>query len=705
MLVGEFGELGGASSFLLYCKQIDPKFSNVEHGNFVQQTLTQDTIIVHPSRRQPYRRDIDGLRAIAILSVVLFHAGVPGLNGGFVGVDVFFVISGYLIGAHVYADIRRHRFRITEFYRKRAKRILPALLVVLGFCEFAGLLVLSPEELMMLSRYCIATVASSANILAWAKSGYFASGADQNPLLMAWSLGVEEQFYIFFPLLMLVLGGIRRRLTLILFAGITLVSLTMCWWITMRNPSAAFYLLPTRAWELAVGVFLAIYEDGRDPLELYRQQKFANLWSILGIALIIFAVLRFDQHTSFPGLAAALPVFGSAMLIASPASLVNRIVLGSAPFVFVGSISYSLYLWHWPLLSLAHIISDQPISVSVGCAIAAISLVCAWCSYRWIEQPFRRSATPSIPLLFRYAMLCVLLALPAVVFHSLKGIPGRFVPMAGLESAREDIARDCVGEKDPVESISCINRNDPRPAVALIGDSHAAAIAPAVADLAEQSGFKLYRIFKYSCPPLIGVAGVLETPTAFRACLDFNAKTMKILTSDPSVRIVIMTAYWAGPEIDHVAYVTANQVGTVPSEEVSEANLERGLNDTLARLRAAGKKVIIVQDVPVFTFDPVRRTISEYIPVRRYIGQKLFGWQATEGVAAKEETYIGPQLTSARILQKIAAAHRVAVFDPEINLCAEEECRFLQDKNLLYGDKQHVTRLGARLALIGLDLR
>lgn len=636
--------------------------------------------------------------------MVLFHAGVPGLHGGFVGVDVFFVISGYLIGAHVYADIRRHQFRITEFYRKRAKRILPALLVVLGFCELAGLLVLSPEELMMLSRYCIATLASSANILAWAKSGYFASGADQNPLLMAWSLGVEEQFYIFFPLLMLLLGGIRRRLTLIAFAMITVGSLSICWWITMRNPSAAFYLLPTRAWELAVGVFLAIYEDGRDPLGLYGQQKFANFWSVIGIALIAFAVFRFDQHTPFPGLAAALPVFGTAMLIASPASLLNQIVLGSVPFVFMGRVSYSLYLWHWPLLSFAHVISDKPVSISMGCAIAAFSLLCAWCSYRWIEQPFRRSATRSVPLLSKYAMLCGLFAVPAVFFHSMKGIPGRFAPMAELESAREDIARGCANDKEPVESISCVNRSDPRPAVALIGDSHAAAIAPAVAELAERHGFKLYRIFKYSCPPLLGVTRELETSSASGACLDFNAKAMKILTSDPNIRVVIMTAYWAGPQIDRVGYVAADQLGTIPSEQVSEANLERGLQTTLTRLRAAGKKVIIVQDVPVFTFDPVRRTISEYIPVRRYIGQRLFRWQATKGIAAEQETYVGPQLTSAEILQRVAHADLVPVFDPRINLCAREECRFLQSTALLYGDKQHVTKLGARLALAGLEL-
>ena len=670
----------------------------------MQQTLLETTGVVKASERRAYRRDVDGLRALAIGAVVFFHAGIPALRGGFVGVDVFFVISGYLIGAHVYADIRRHRFQIRDFYRKRAKRILPALLIVVGFCELAGLLVLSPEELMMLSRYCIATLTSSANILAWAKSGYFASGADQNPLLMAWSLGVEEQFYILFPLLMLAFGRIRRRLILIAFAVITTGSLAASWYITLRNPSAAFYLLPTRAWELALGVFLAIYEDGRDPRELYGQQKFANFSSVIGVALIGVAIFRFDDHTAFPGVAAALPVVGSAMLIASPASFMNRVVLGSTPLAFLGRVSYSLYLWHWPLLSFAHIISDEPVSAYMGSAIAAISLVCAYCSYRWIEQPFRRSRTASIPLLLEYATLSIVFAIPAVVFHSTRGLPSRFVPLTQVEAAREDIARDCVGQKEPVQSVMCINRTDPRPAVALIGDSHAAAIAPAVAQVAAQQGFKIYRMFKYSCPPLVDVAGVRETAAASRDCLEYNAKAVKILVSDPSIRVVIMTAYWAGPQIDHSGYVTPNQLGTLPSQTVSWMNLARGLKDTITELRGAKKKVVILEDVPVFTFDPVRRTISDYIPVRSYVARHLFRPRANRGVAAKQETYLGPERTSAEILQRVAKAELVPVFDPTKNLCVREQCKFVDANVLLYGDKQHVTRRGARLAITGLKL-
>lgn len=660
--------------------------------------MTQD------SRREGYRPDIDGLRAIAILSVVFFHAGIPNFSGGFVGVDVFFVISGYLIGAHVYADVRRQRFRIRDFYRKRAKRILPALLVVLGFCELMAVLVLSPAELTRFASYCLATLASAANVLAWLKSSYFAPGADQNPLLMAWSLGVEEQFYILFPLLMILLQRVRRKSFLGVFAGITLVSLAACWAITRRSPSAAFYLLPMRSWELAAGVLLAIYEDRRNPLELYGRQRFADAVSLLGILLIGVAVFRLDSHTAFPGVAAVLPVLGSAMLLASPASWFNRWVMGSAPLVFVGQVSYSLYLWHWPLLSFARVISDEPLTVTMGCGIAIVSFGCACLSYWFVERPFRRSETPAVPLLLRYAVLCAVMALPALVYREAKGLPGRFGPLQRLEAAPDDIARDCAFDSFAGTSLACMNRSDPRPAVALIGDSHAAAMSPALSRIAEAKGFKVYRIFKYSCAPLAGVVRPLASVEDTRDCIRFNADTMDALRSDPRVRTVVLTSYWAGPEVDHVSYVTADQVGTVPSREVSERNLARGLHDAVAELRSAGKKVVLVQDVPVFRFDPVRRMISDSIPVRSFIGRHLFRPVSDRSAARMDETYEAAQERAAKVVEEVAAEDRVELFDPGPNLCQQDVCRFLSGEGPLYGDPQHLTPLGAERAAAGFRL-
>lgn len=663
-----------------------------------------ETSMTRDSRREGYRRDIDGLRAIAILSVVFFHAGVPIFSGGFVGVDVFFVISGYLIGAHVYADVRWQRFRIRDFYRKRAKRILPALLVVLGFCELMAVLVLSPAELTRFASYCIVTLASAANVMAWLKSSYFAPGTDQNPLLMAWSLGVEEQFYILFPLLMILLQRVRRKSLLAVFGVITVVSLAACWAITRRSPSAAFYLLPTRSWELAAGVLLAIYEDRRDRLDLYGKQRFADAVSWIGIVLIGIAVFRFDANTAFPGLAAVLPVLGSAMLLASPASWFNRWVMGSAPLVFVGQVSYSLYLWHWPLLSFSHVISDEPLTVAMGCGIAIVSFGCACLSYWFVERPFRRSETPAVPILLRYAALCVVMALPAVVYREAKGLPGRFAPLQGLEAARDDIARDCAFDSFAATTTGCMNRSDPRPAVALIGDSHAAAMAPAMARIAEAQGFKVYRIFKYSCAPLVGVARFLNGEDDVRDCLRFNAESLQALRSDPSVRTVVLSSFWAGPEVDHVAYVTAEQVGTVPSEEVSERNLARGLHDAVAELRSAGKKVVLVQDVPVFRFDPVRRMISDSIPVRSFIGRHLFRPVADRSAARMDETYEAAQERAAKVIEEVAAEDGVELFDPRPNLCHEDVCRFLSGDGPLYGDPQHLTSLGAERAAAGFTL-
>jgi len=638
------------------------------------------------------------------LAVVLFHAGVPGLTGGFVGVDVFFVISGYLIGAHVYADVRRRRFRIRDFYRKRAKRILPALLVVVAFCEIAGLLILSPEELLMLSRYCIATLASAANVLAWLKSGYFAAGAEQNPLLMAWSLGVEEQFYVLFPLSMLALGPLRRRTLFLAVLGAAVVSLLLSVWMTQRYASAAFYLLPTRAWELAVGVLLAVYEKGRDPAGLYGRQRFANIAAVAGVVTIGAAVLLFNAQTAFPGWAAVLPVCGSALLLSAPGSWVNRWVLSSGPFVFIGQVSYSFYLWHWPLLSFAHIISDHPVSTRAGCFIAAASLACAWLSYRFVEQPFRRSETPSVPLLLRYAILCAILAIPAVVFHSTEGLPRRFASVEDVDRAAASISRGCAGGTEPDLSSTCVNRQDPRPAVALIGDSHAAALAPGVAKVANEHGYKLYEMIRYSCPPLVGVVRVENAVAESRDCIAYNARVMRMIQSDPSVRIVVITAYWAGPEVDHVAYVTAAQIGTTPNEDVSRENLAHGLAATVSELRAAGKKVVLAQDVPVFAFDPVRRMICDLIPVRSYIDRHVFRVGGGRAAAPLSDTAEVPQRDASEIVQRVAAEQSVPLFDPRTNLCSKEACRFETAGEPLYGDKQHVTERGALRAVAGLQL-
>src|ERR1700690_1640793 len=289
-----------------------------------------------------YRPDIDGLRAVAIIAVVAFHARLTGFSGGFIGVDVFLVISGYLIGSLVYRDVSESRFSLLHFYERRAKRILPALLAVLFVCNLIAFVLLSPLELRGYCAQSFSAVTSTSNIYYWLRSNYFNPATALKPLLMTWSLGIEEQFYLLFPVGLFLLHKFVRRRVFLFITLACVLSFVVCELTVRAYPSAAFYLLPMRAWELGIGVLIAVYEVQRDrPARLGPAA--ANLLGCLGLALILVPVLAYTEGTRFPGFAALLPTAGTAFLIHSRNSLVNRRFLASRPMVFVGLISYSWY--------------------------------------------------------------------------------------------------------------------------------------------------------------------------------------------------------------------------------------------------------------------------------------------------------------------------------------------------------------------------
>jgi peptidoglycan/LPS O-acetylase OafA/YrhL len=655
------------------------------------------------NQQSDYRPDIDGVRALAVLAVVLFHAGIPWIKGGFVGVDIFFVISGLLIGSHVYSDIRAGIFSIAAFYAKRAKRILPALLALLAVCYIISLAILAPQELRSFGGYAMAALLSCSNILAWSRDNYFAATTDQNPLLMTWSLGVEEQFYLLFPVLMLLMARVRRKTIFLLVLLVAVSSFALSVVGTSRFLTATFYLLPTRAWEIAAGVLMAIYQRGRDPRTLYFGQRFADLASAIGLVFIAVSIFLYNSQTSFPGIAALLPVLGSVLLLGSPNSRINRVFLSSRPLTFIGRISYSLYLWHWPLLSFAHILSDRPLTVPMGCTIAAISVLPAWLSYKFVEQPFRKSKTPTRPLLLRYALVIVCFMIPGLVFAATHGLPHRFTALAAIDSSHNSDEPYCFGTESPNLSSACIDTKDPRPAIAIIGDSHANALTPALRQLAQANGYKTYVLTKASCPPLVGVARTMATLAEEQECVAYNANVLTLLENDPHVQKVIITAYWAGPEIDSVVYTRPTGKKSVDEQARAETytNLEQGLEETIQSLQHAGRQVILVRDVPVFGFDPMRRIWSQYIPIRRLLASALFPNADAEGTAPLSETFTTQDTNAEKIITQVAQHQKVTLFDPKENLCSNGLCVYLQGVTPLYSDKQHLTFTGAKLALTG----
>ena len=695
------------------------------------------------SSDRAYRPDIDGLRALAILSVVLCHANVPGITGGFTGVDIFFVISGYLIGGHIYAELRAGCFSYLSFYRRRAKRILPAYFAVLAFILLVALVLLSPLEAAQTARSAFAATLSASNVLFWATANYFAAKTELNPVLMTWSLGVEEQFYAVIPLLMVLLARIRRNWLLPAVLATCALSFVFAWSLLGRYPMMVFYTLPARAWELGAGVALAAAELNRkrrplprpgaptqEPSHPSRKDKdaarverpshsttrrgaLAELASLGGLAMMLAPVFLLTPATPFPGPAALPSVLGTAMLIAVPASWINRRLLSLRPLVFIGKVSYSWYLWHWPLLALVRILYDGTPTVAASLLTVAAALAVAALSYYWIEQPFRRSTRPPIPLLVRYAAVSlVLLAAWATIWLG-HGLPWRFPALAKMEAAGQTLKADpCLaGETDqPNLTLACYDASAARPSVALWGDSHAAALAPALRSAANAQGYGFVELEKNSCTPLTGATHYIpRLPLLAAACLRFNCTTLGLLEDDRRIRVVILAAAWAAPLyrtwMDGWLSADVAREPQVPSPEATRRLYLESLTTSIRALEDAGKQVIVLEDTPNFDFDPMLKVRTARIPARRALARWL-------GIQGDPDPGIALPADDASIAASVsvleeAAAHLlgVALFDPKPTLCrSSTECAYRDGESLLFIDSSHLSPDGARRALRDLQL-
>jgi peptidoglycan/LPS O-acetylase OafA/YrhL len=658
-----------------------------------------------------YRPDIDGLRAIAILSVVAFHAGVRAFHGGFVGVDIFFVISGYLIGGIVYKEAKTETFSFASFYKRRAKRILPAFFAVILFCYLAAMLLLSPAELRAFAATAVAAISSTSNIQLWLSTGYFTSGSELNPLLMTWSLAVEEQFYLLFPIAMLVVVHRKHDRAVHAIALCSILSFALSVWGVAHHPTMAFFLLPTRAWELGVGVLLAIRAErlARSRTGLTRLAR--QSMGCVGAALLVCAVLV-CRSTQFPGLAALLPVTGTLLLIESRGSMVNA-VLSARPMVFVGRLSYSWYLWHWPMLSFARIASDRPLNVRATVSIALLSFAVALASFYFIEQPFRNSRTPAPRMLIRYAALLLIVLTPSLVVIAMKGMPQRRPQLAEMEARGANVTKDpCLaayGKTAPRLSSDCVTASNTPHTVALIGDSHAAALAGALRSIADGSGYGMDEIEKASCPPLFGATIYMPNhPGQDRECAEFNSRVLNYIRSHPQIQTVVMAGFWSGPSSqpdEGFSYVPLGSGHEGVPEEESLKNLRQGLEGEVGQLRASGKQVILLKDDPALTFNPLRYEIATTIPLRRNLGQLFAPELKVDRTYASEGTSLYSDGKESAIIDDVAARHPgVRVYDLKRALCDNGDCSFIRRGSLLYVDANHLSQAGAEMALGRLDL-
>jgi peptidoglycan/LPS O-acetylase OafA/YrhL len=501
------------------------------------------TASLHHAR---YRADIDGLRMIAILPVVLNHLGLRGAWGGFVGVDIFFVISGFLITGNIVGEVRAGRYSIAQFYRRRVLRIFPALFAMLAVVSLVCCVVMLPTELMRYARSLGAATLFGSNVLFYSEAGYFEPAARLKPLLHTWSLAIEEQFYIVWPLLLAPAARHWPRHLPWLAALVTLASLAISIVLIPRDPSAAYYLIPSRAWELSLGALLAVLP----PLRLPR-------WLSQGLALgaiaaIAYAITRFSEATPFPGLAALLPCGGAALLILTgPSDTWVARALGWRVPVFFGQISYSLYLWHWPVIVLGSIALFLPPTPTVIAGELIASLALAILSTRYIEMPFRVNAARwSTPQVLRGGLAAMTGCLTICgTLLGAQGLPWRLTPEQQQVAAYEAMDGDAlyrrgtcfaVGPRMGFAAQTCLAREGHRPTLLLLGDSHAAHYWPGLAPWRDR--YDVLQATRTGCKPVL-------YPPANDPCRSFFRTMLGTWINQNHPDVLLLAARWRPEDV------------------------------------------------------------------------------------------------------------------------------------------------------------
>jgi peptidoglycan/LPS O-acetylase OafA/YrhL len=538
-----------------------------------------------------YRPDIDGLRAIAVLAVLVYHAFPSALPGGFVGVDVFFVISGYLISRHILEELATSSFSIRGFYVRRVRRIFPALILVLSACLGFGWLMLTPGEYERLGRHEFAGALFLANILSWREAGYFDTAADTKPLLHLWSLGIEEQFYIVWPLLLALLWRVRRWLGWSM-AGLIGLSLALSLYTVRHDPVADFYSPLTRFWELAIGAVLAWLAHQQRAQALMAPQATRLSW--LGLALLVVALLFIDSSDAFPGAWALLPTLGAALLIqAGPAALPNQILLVWRPMVWIGLISYPLYLWHWPLLTYARILAGETPAIHVRWMLLVLSFLLAWLTWRYVERPLR-ARTRSRAVIWGLCLAMVLVGVAGFVVKSAHGYRDRLAGMMNgdpttmvIGADRGRLLQQCgiVDAKKNYGLSYCLQSGEGEPTAAVFGDSKAEAF---YYGLVRESPTELNWVLLGSAHPPEPDELVPERPPGK------GEVALRHLVASPSIRTVVITVAMRGifPVDPATGFITK-------AEPLTRSKLE-SYSLAIRRLEDAGKQVVFVIDHPTF---------------------------------------------------------------------------------------------------------
>lgn len=674
--------------------------------HFMKTPNTAEKHLAHPK----YRADIDGLRALAVLAVVCFHAFPKVLTGGFVGVDIFFIISGFLISSILLRSLKEDTFSFKEFYIRRILRIFPALIIVLSACYFIGWWILLPKEFQQLGKHMVGGAGFVSNLFFWQEAGYFDNSSDTKPLLHLWSLGVEEQYYIIWPCLLL-LAWKRRLDALKMAASIIAVSFALNVYTVHTDAVQAFYSPVTRFWELLLGGLLAyiqlhtIHPGQRlkfginnllgtfteRRLPVLSSSALRNSLSILGALLIVFAVIFVDRKKLFPGWWALLPTLGAYLVIsAGPLAVFNRLILSSRPMVWVGLISYPLYLWHWPLLSFARIIEVKTPSPGIRAAAVVLAFVLAWLTYLFIERPVR-FGTRSKTKIFGLLLFMVLLAGLGAGAYVKANVRSSTLTKAMLEQiAKLDFAlhfekwSPCPNEAD---TWNCKILNPHKPAeIALIGDSHSVHLASGLAELDIIKKHNIINRNSDGCMPVFEVE--VDGKPYYNCNGNFINNALENAMKAENIKVIMLSGYgvWKIRSTDDDL-----QLENLPDEQIKKSAdaLEKALNATLSRLVASGKKIVFMVDTPVLNFEP-----TECVSIRPVY---LKGHTLKAPCAFARALFDQRNVEYHRIIKSAQKTFPTVKF---INLydylCDQTFCYALKDGVLLYSDHSHLSADGSR---------
>jgi len=627
-----------------------------------------------------YRPDIDGLRTVAVLSVLLYHLGVAPITGGFIGVDVFFVISGYLITRKIVADIELNRFSFRSFYLARVRRILPALLATAAITFAAGAVVLSPGVFEELARSSIAAVFSVSNILFWTISGYFDSDSTLKPLLHTWSLGVEEQFYLFWP--MLLVGAFRfgKRIAgfvVVLAAALSLIAAQVA---LGADASAAFFLLPFRIWELAIGAALVWL-----PRRNSTPNVVLELGLVAGLAMIAAAAILFNKTSPFPGLYAVLPCAGAALAIQSGAARYSSKLLTNRVSVWIGKISYSLYLVHWPLIILTKYVLMRDLRPVEQAGLFALSIALAQLMYAFVEQPFRARrrnefAVKPKALLATVGAAVVIVVTPALNAWSSAGWAWRLGKRAAIV---EGVQNPRNFHTEYYGGAGCkLPRCETAPGASrkayVIGDSHARAL---YAGLAASFPDVNFIIFGPDSCPLYTIKYGLHRDPHVKACQ--RARKLAFAEIAAGDAPVFMMQHWAARwKSEHF-----NVNGKGPALKLrSRRKFAHFVSDESMRVKALiGPQPLILiggwprYDAPSSPLDCISRPLQ----------------QTTCDTSDLSTPVIAEQRKLNRLLST-AINGRFILIDPYAYLCDQKRCRnFDRAHRPIYSDRTHLSLWGS----------